>query len=312
MILILGSNHTNTAHYYKKLNLHESVLVDNPLQDYIIGHSSPQDAGTFANLEKIAARANKVYFAYPDKSEFINFVFYNEYINWIKEFNYKYKTIENFSAFKFDPYAWDYPLPTLQKNDAVFIGCSFTQGVGLTNNEQKYATQVAKYFNLNCVNLGRASTSNGYFFELFSKLDFHPGQLVVLQLTVLERLRYCDNKGKLQHIRFSEPTYDPAMLKIYNNKFLFFETLTKLRLVNQIAESKNLKLAVWLDNYKDEGGEHYSIEQQMYFYNLRSFVPAFLMADYMVDHGTDGMHPGPKSNEFISSVLVDFIERVYS
>lgn len=318
MILILGSNNDTTSQYYKTLSLSESTLVDSFDVEYLIGHSSPQDAGSYLNLEIIAAKAKEVYFTNPAQSEFSSNVFYYEYLDWLKEFQFKYGTVKNFPILNIDPYNWNVTriqqpaVPTLQKNDAVFIGCSFTEGVGLTHNSQKYSTQVAEYFGLNCINLAVVGSSNGYLFEVFSKLNFYPGQLVVLQFTLLERLRYCNNDGVLQHIAFAYPPYSPAMLEVYNNKFLFYETLTKLRLVNQIAEARQLKLAVWLDNYKEEHHGHYTKEQQMYFYNMKSFVPANLMQNYFVDVGTDNLHPGPESNRNIAQILINFIEKTYN
>jgi len=313
MILIIGSSHPNTANFYKKLGLEQSKLIASVNEYYSIGHTSPQDMITYENLTRLAKTADQIYFSYPTPEEFSENYFYYEFLDWLKEFNFKYKKIINLkNNIIVDAFNWNLKPPELNKNDAVFIGCSFTEGIGIECNEDKYATIVAKHFNLNCVNLGKGGSSNSYFFEIFSQLEFHPGQLIVLQLTILERLRYYNNNVSLQHIQFANPLYSPKILEVYNNKFLFYETLKQLRLVNQIAEAKNLKLAVWLNNYKEEHHGHYTMDQQMYFYNLKSFVPAFLMQDYCVDVGTDNVHPGIKSNQNIANVLIDFIEKTYN
>lgn len=317
MILILGSNSEATAQYSKKLNLPTSVLVESDGMDYLVGHTSPQDAVSYKNLENIAKRADKIYFAYPTVTEFSKQDYYYEYLNWLKEFNFNYGTVENFPILNYDFYNWYTPdarhpvIPKLKENDAVFIGCSFTEGVGIDDIKEKYSTLVAEHFGLECVNLGLGGSSNSYFFDVISRLNFHDNQLVVLQLTVLERIHYCYDSGELSHIMFSNPPYPPEMLEIYNNTFLFYETLTKLRLLNQIAEARQLKLAIWLDNYKEEHNGHYTKNQQMYFYDMKSFVPAYLMQNYCVDIGSDKCHPGPESNRNIANVLINFIEKTY-
>jgi len=313
MILILGSSHENTATYYKKLNLEQSKLITLINENYSIGHTSPQDTGTYENLNKIALKADKIYFTYPAQDEFDDEIFYHEYLDWIKEFHFKYKKISNWKNIELDGYNWNLNLPVLTSNDAVFIGCSFTEGVGIDNPECKYANIVSRNYNLNCINLGKGSSSNSYFFEVFSQLNFTNGQLVVIQLTVLERLRYCSEKDNLKHIQLAHlPSYNLNLIDVYNNKFLFYETLKSIRLIQSIANEKNLKLAIWLDNYKEEHQGHYTRLQQRYLYNLRSFVPAYLMQDYCVDKGTDDLHPGVESNKNIANTLIYFIDRTYN
>ena len=312
MILILGSSSIKTALYYKKLNLARSELVSSSADDYIVGHTSPQDAGTYSNLNKIANKAHQIYFAYPTPSEFNDLVFYYEYLDWIKEFQFRYKKILNWSDINLDDYKWNLNLPTLTKDDAVFIGCSFTEGVGIKFDHNKYANIVAKHYGLNCVNLGKKGSSNSYFFEIFSQLNFNHEQLVVLQLTVLERLRYCNHEGDLKNLQLGHLTTDYSLLEVYNNRFMFYETLKQIRLINSIAIEKKLKLAIWLDNYKKEYEGHYTPEQQRYFYNFRSYVPAYLMKNYLVDVASDNLHPGIESNKNIANTLIYFINKTYN
>lgn len=313
MILILGSNKHATAIYYKKLNLSKSLLVTSEFEDYNVGHTSPQDAITYNTLTKIALRADQIYFAFSNPSEFDNMTFYYEYLDWLNEFQFRYRKISNWKNFELDGYKWNLTLPVLSSNDAVFIGCSFTEGIGIELPENKYANIVSKHFNLNCVNLGKGGASNSYFCEIFSQLNFNRGQLVVLQLTGLERLRYCSEDEKLRDVQFSYLHHsDYKFLDIYNNKFLFYETLKLLRLINIISQEKNLKLAIWLNNYKGEHAGHYTKEQQRYFFNWKSYVPSYLIQDYCVDVGSDNLHPGIESNKNIANALIYFINQTYN
>lgn len=309
MILILGSDSESTGQFYKTLGLAPSVLVSDTSHLPAVAHTSPQAAGDFFNLQKIAELADTIYFANPSVEDFPSQDYYFKYLHWLKELEYRQGNVKNLKI-GHDYFNWSKNLPSLNENDAVFIGCSFTQGIGLTQLNQRYSNIVSEYFNLNCVNLAKSGTSNAYFFETFSKLDFKPGQLVVLQLTVLERIRYIEDQGKLLDLRFSANTNN-KIIKVFNYEYLFYELLVKLNLISKIAQSKKLKLVIWIANYNEEFGQTYTLEQQLCFYNYKEIVPLFLSEHYIVDFGTDNAHPGPESNKKIAKVLIEFIEKTY-
>jgi hypothetical protein len=311
MILILGSDHYNTTQYYKNLGLSPSVLIDSTYSTYPVAHTSPSAAGEYNALTNIANLADVIYYAYPSENEFDTRESFYEYLLWVKEFNYKTNKIKNLSHFNHNYFKWSEDIPLLRPNDAVFLGCSFTQGAGISDKSQRYSNIISNYFNLRCINLARSGASNSYSFETFSKLDLHPGQLVILQLSVLERIRYCDSKRNLQHLRFSSGV-DPAIVEVFNYEHLFYELLIKLNLVCQIAKSKNIKLVIWAVNYNSEFGQTFSSEQQISLCKYESLVPIFLTNHYIVDFGTDNAHPGPESNKKIAKILIDFIEKNYT
>lgn len=58
MILIVGSRHINTANYYKKLNLPQSVLFTGNLFDSTVYHTSIADC---LNLLEHLKKFTKVY-----------------------------------------------------------------------------------------------------------------------------------------------------------------------------------------------------------------------------------------------------------
>jgi hypothetical protein len=62
-VIIVGSNHTNTAEYYKVLGLEPSVLVTTVNHGQLIGHTCIQDIPDHSVLEIILRNANEVYWA---------------------------------------------------------------------------------------------------------------------------------------------------------------------------------------------------------------------------------------------------------
>jgi hypothetical protein len=311
-IIIVGSNHANTAEYYKTLGLPASVLVTNVDHGQLIGHTCIQDIPDYAILEIVLKNADEIYWAESNKDEFFDDDSYYNFLDWLKDYNLKYKNVKNFELIKFDPYKWPQNI-TVDPDHAIFIGCSFTAGVGLSDPDTHYSTAVANHFNKKLLNLSQGGGSNNLIFDRFTQLDCYPGQLVVLQFTGLERLHYCDTDKKLSPVLLStsqvEKNLHRAMLEVYHKDFLFYELLCKIRAIVTIARAQKLKLVFWLIDYKHN--KVYSKLDQLYFYDMPEFVPASWMADFIVDAAEDKVHPGIESNKNIANTLIKYIETIY-
>lgn len=305
--LIVGSNSSATAEYYQQIACGHSTLVTAVDQVYTVGHTSPQDV-SLAELEELIKQADQVYWAESAPNEFEPIEEYYTFLNWLKDINPAIT-----GNVRLDPYRYGWTRSTLlESTDAVFLGCSFTAGTALSNPDTHYANIVSKHFGLRAVNLAEGSGSNGLSFDKFTQLDFHPGQVVVLQLTMPDRIHYATKDRCLSKIQFAQNTVRPlnqAMLEVYHKDFLFYETLARVRAMVQVAEAKQLKFVFWLINYKDE--TVYSQEDQQYFYHMKQFVPASVMADYIVDFGEDRLHPGILSNQRVAERLIKYIEKTY-
>jgi hypothetical protein len=310
-IIIIGSNHTNTAEYYKVLGVDPSILVTEINHGHLVGHTCTQDIPDHSVLEQVLKNADEVYWANSSKDEFYDDDSYYDFLNWLKDYNLKNRNVKNFETIQFDPYKWTTNLTT-DSNQAVFLGCSFTAGVGLSDPSTHYSTIVAKHFDKELLNLGVGGGSNNLIFDRFTKLNFQPGQIVVLQFTLLERLHYCNANKKLISMQFADLPDNQltrSMLEVYHKDFLFYELLVKIRAIITIARLQKLKLVFWLLDYKNES--KYSKLDQTYFYNLPEFVPYSWMSDYIVDVAEDNMHPGIESNKIIANTLINYIETVY-
>jgi hypothetical protein len=311
-IIIVGSTNVKTSEYYKQLGAPSSVLITNQYHNQPVAHTSVGDVPDLKELECILSQAKSVYWAESTIEEFADVDSYYDFLNWLKDYNLKYNNVVNLDRIKFDVYKWNH-CTVLKKNHAVFLGCSFTAGVSSPDVETRYSTQVAKHFNKELLNLGTSGGSNSLIFDRFTQLDFFPGQIVVVQLTMLDRLHYCKQDQQLEKILFAhavDANLNQKMIEVYHKDFLFYELLAKIRAMVAVARAKKLKMVFWLINYKDD--LIYSKIDQQYFYDMPEFVPASWMQNYLIDKANDGCHPGIESNKFIANTLVKYIETIYN
>jgi hypothetical protein len=277
-----------------------------------VAHTSVGDIPDLDELEYVLKQADSVYWAESTIEEFNDADSYYNFLNWLKDHHLKYNNVVNLDKIKFDVYRWSHRV-IVKENHAVFLGCSFTAGVGLPDVETRYPTQVANHFNKELLNLGAPGGSNSLIFDRFMQLDFFPGQIVVVQLTTLDRLHYCKHNRRLEKIMFAnaaDVNLNQKMVEIYHKDFLFYELLAKIRAIVAVARTKKLKLIFWLIDYKNE--LMYSKMDQTYFYDMPEFVPASWMQNYITDHAMDRIHPGVRSNKFIADTLVKYIKTVYN
>lgn len=307
-ILIVGSNWESTSTFYKQLGLNPSQLVTELTQNYDVGHTSIQDVVDYDVFEKLLRSATKVFWAHPAKTEFYDLSSFVDFLNWFRDYQTIYKNVVNFNEIKFDQYHWHDKIKKLTNNDMVFFGCSHTYGTGLSDPTTQYANRVAKYFNKNCVNLAQPGGSNSWIFNKFVQTQFLPGQMVVVQLTGLGRLRYVNKDGKISNVLFNTPNDKlKSMIDVYNDKYLFYNLLYQVIAMVELARSKQLKMIFWLWNYKGE----YTKEDQTYFYDMPEFVPATVLENFAVDLAEDNIHFGIQSNQIIASKLVEYMKQIY-
>lgn len=310
--LILGSNHINTSTAWQRLELPPSTLVNSVNQIYDTGHTARHEFDCDSDLEQIMSQADKIFWAHPSPDEYGQG--YYDFLEWLREYQYQYGNLTNFQDIVPDPCAWQTGHPKLTCTDAVFLGCSFTAGTGLTHPDWQYARMVSHEFGLDCVNLAVGGASNSRNFNILSQLSFVPEQLVVLQLTVPERLQYSTPDHQLHDVVLAHPTWPTMVIHrelvtVYNHAHLLHELAVSLRQFIKYARTQRLKFVFWLINYKSLD---YSQMDQMCFYQYPEFIPPALIADYMVDHGTDNLHPGPESNKLISAAIIQHVRRVYN
>jgi hypothetical protein len=314
-VIILGSNHSNTAEHYQSLGLGKSTLVLYADQSFSIGHTSVQDILDLTDLELVLKKTTDVYWAFPDKSEFEQDRYYYEFLYWLQEYNHRYHNVRNIADIKLDPYSWKFRAPKLSCHDMVFLGGSITAGEGLPDQSTWYSTKLAQYFNKNSVNIaldqsGTGVGNNDKTFDIFTQLDFVHGQLVVIQITPIDRVRWCDSDSVLQDLQLNNtriPNHR-AMISIFNRKYLIHRLLTNVRSMIKIAKLQKIKLVLWFDNYKLDAEFD---QEQLCFYEFPEIISRVRLADYRIDYATDHVHPGVRSNQILADQIIQHIERLY-
>lgn len=311
-ILLLGSNHPSTATAYQSLNFPQSTLVESVNQDFEIGHTARQEFFSDDELELVLSKADRVYWTFPNKSEFSDTNEYYLFLEWLKKYNKKYGNICNFRDIQIDPYQWKTELPVLTHEDAVFFGCSFTAGVGIPDQKQRWSDIVSWHFGKKCVNLGKNSSSNQYAFDLISNMEFYPGQIVIWQLTHLDRLFYCNEDHRLQHISLANTDHvkHRSMIDVLTLEHMMYDLLCKINLVVKLCRSVEAKFVFWPIEYKENST--FTFLDLLNFYHFPEFIPAYCLQDHIaVDVGTDGIHPGIESNKLIAGAVIEHIEGLY-
>lgn len=317
VVIILGSNHANTSRYHGKLNLPRSQLVLAREHSIEIGHTSVQDVPDITVLESILADADTVFWAHPSLTEFDSASSYFRFLEWLKVYQFKHKNIQNFSEISFDLYNWNKAMPALTEDDLVILGASTAAGVGIEDYNDRFSVQVANHFKKNLINIPEMYPglgTNDRTFDFFSTLDFVPGQIVIIHVAPLERMRYCTADVALTDLQFTNiPRSLQAdareLVQIYNQKFLFYRLVRDLRMMIKYSRLAKLKLVFFLDNYKN--AQSISFEDQMYFYDMPEYVPRLFLQDSFIDVANDNMHPGKKSNKIMADILIEHIERIY-
>jgi hypothetical protein len=311
--IIVGSNHPNTAEYYKKLGLPASMLITNCNQKYEVGHTCIQDIPDYTVLEIVLKNADSVYWAESDKKEFFDNDSYYDFLYWLQDYNHQYRNVKNISIIKFNPYNWKLELPNLKPDDIIFLGGSTTAGIGLSNHETWYSNLIAKKYGKISVNLARQSSgigNNDKTFDIFTQLEFNIGQMVIIHVTPIDRIRWCDNDAKLKDLQLSNDhiSNHRAMLSIFNRKYLIYRLFHNVRTMIKLARLQKLKLVLWFDDYKIDSEFN---QEQLCFYEFPELISKVQLADYLVDFAEDNMHPGIQSNQYLACRIIQHMERLY-
>lgn len=316
--IIIGSNHSNTAEYYKNLGIPVSSLVLHTNHGLSVGHTSIQDIPDHDELELVLKNASEVYWAESHISEFSSADGFYDFLYWLQLYNLKHKNVKNFHKITFDPYNWNFDLPKLTNGDMVFLGNSITAGFGLDHMDDCFTNKLAKHFNKNCVNLAfKFNNNNGYgianndkIFDIFLGLDFVEHQLVVIHLAPFDRIRYCNETNTLTDIQLAQYKGKNflELIDVFSRSYLFYRTLAQIKAMIQLARSKKLKLIVCLDNYKID---HTRQIEQLYLYEYQEVVPKTLLENFVIDVGNDNLHPGVASHDLLARTVIEYIKTIY-
>ena len=192
--------------------------------------------------------------------------------------------------------------PTKEGFKVMSIGCSHTEGVGLTDNET-WSHQLCKLINGIDLNFGFGGRSNDYVVRcLLTYFDLVKPDLVLIMYPNQDRREYYTEAGGIEPFAYNpwgflsetEQGVDiyKGLMTVTNNRENYINWYKNHLLVKYFLETKNCK---WVWN-----GVHLHTAPQ---------EPNRFDGDYrnFVDFGSDGAHSGPKHNRIYAENLYHFL-----
>jgi hypothetical protein len=208
----------------------------------------------------------------------------------------------------------------LSENSMIFLGCSYTSGAGLTDQNQCYTAIMCKQLNKEEVNLAYGGASNYSSFDTLSKLQLVPNAALILQITYLARIKYYNHDLRQIKDRILASQPDRVLINVYTDEFLLYELDRYLYLITKYTKSAGINLVIWDIANTFGSTRNRKIKDCLTQFKEYVYLPSDLNKpdSYRIDNGTDGQgkslgsgHPGPESHKLIASKLVDHYTTLY-
>jgi len=208
----------------------------------------------------------------------------------------------------------------LSADSMVFLGCSYTKGVGLRLSSECYTSIMSADLNKKEINCSKGGSSNYNSFDNFSKLEFaQPHVPMVLQITELSRIKHYDAQKNLIRDRILSNEPSRTLLEIYTDKFLIYELDRHLNLSVKYARSLKVNLIIWSIARVFDFETNQLIQDCLTQFKEYVYLSNDLDSSdsYRVDNGADGTaqlgtgHPGPESHKLIAEKLLVHYKKLY-
>jgi len=182
----------------------------------------------------------------------------------------------------------------IQENEIVFLGCSHTSGVGVTES-QRYSYLTSQALGLTEKNLAVGGTGIWQMHDTFFRCKFNNNQKVVLQLSDPYRINYFSG----EHVKSNsfKDMEDRKLLLTYSDDILAYQEYSLINSIISSSKSQNIDLLC----FRMSLGLPAEYNQSDYL--LTTASESVIIGEW-VDLGTDNMHPGPLTHKKISSTIV--------
>lgn len=182
----------------------------------------------------------------------------------------------------------------IQENEIVFLGCSHTSGVGVTES-QRYSYLTSQALGLTEKNLAVGGTGIWQMHDTFFRCKFNNNQKVVLQLSDPYRINYFSG----EHVKSDsfKDMEDRKLLLTYSDDILAYQEYSLINSIISSSKSQNIDLLCFRMSLS------LPAEYNQSDYLLTTASESVIIGEW-VDLGTDNMHPGPLTHEKISSTIV--------
>lgn len=209
---------------------------------------------------------------------------------------------------------------SFSEDSMIFLGCSYTFGLGLESQSECYSTIMSKHLNKKEFNFAYSGASNYSSFEKFSQLQFVENSSLILQITQLGRIKYYDYEEQCIKDRVFSNQPDRCLMSVYSDDFLLYELNRYLNLVTKYTRSNKIKLVIWDIAYTFDGKLNQMLASC--FSQFKEYVRLDSSLNVpntcRVDNGTDGLgqkvgvgHPGPQSHQLIAEKLINHYKQLY-
>lgn len=186
------------------------------------------------------------------------------------------------------------------KNKVWAFGGSIIGGIDLPERTQAYSYILAKELDQEIVNYGKPATGTRYAFELLLESDIRSGDIVLLDTTLPEWLRFHrDNDVK----NFRMKDLNTHELAFWSDDQIFYEHTTFINAFVKYSHLLNVKLNIhsflpdWFPLWT---------RCKEYYRGLGDYIELF---DYVEDYADiEKLHPGIKTNVVVAEKLLEIFK----
>jgi hypothetical protein len=177
------------------------------------------------------------------------------------------------------------------------FGCSLSVGVGVSNNDL-YSTKLGDSLGMPVVTVAKGGSSTRWSLRQLMHADIRPEDIVIWQLTTLERFTVKQENKWPQEVMLKN--LSRAVILATTDEQLWFDQISLINYGVQYLRACNSNFyMISLDGQTPM--IHRCLEQYTRY-------PEYCYgADWQVEIGTDGLHPGPKSHNLLYQILKEKI-----
>jgi hypothetical protein len=204
----------------------------------------------------------------------------------------KKKKVENFVQLPALDFL-DIPVPRSADSMLWVFGCSFSHGVGVSCQE-KYPSILQDLVNKESLFVTKPATSTRWSLRHLINANLKETDIVIWQITTMARLSIAASPTSLNECSLKDA---PKEIVIgLTESQMFADQLSLLNYGVQYLRSKKVKFFVISIEGQNKFTDNLVLEYSKYHEYL-------YMGEWVIDKGSDGLHPGKLSHEFVAKTI---------
>ena len=300
MILYIGDVNTDNTKLPNNPILVTKDDINKPFPEYAF--TTLVDVGSVENLYHLMDKATEVIFITPEAWSDGKTVDSIYSIAWTMQ---QLRDIHNKKITNNNPLI---DIRKSEKKHLFVAGCSVSHGVGLDNEQQRYAKLLSHHYNLPLVSLTKARSSLEWASDQILRSDIRKGDLVIWGLTTNERyMHFMDDSKELTHFLASSITqYEELFIKLLFQDNLLEKNILRIERVHNFCKKAKANLIIL------------NCISNLFISSRISHLDSFLFLhnkdDYdnhsFLDLGLDNRHPGPLTHKFYADKIIEKVDTV--